>query len=375
MKKFILTILITLLSIGTYTAHAQTTELLFFYSNTCPHCHKENIFLEKMELKYPEIVIKRYEVSQDKDNQKLFEATADKLGQIATSVPFLVLNDQVIIGYQSDLMTGRKIETEIKRLLQQDNTAGTSGNNMEIQVFGKTIDPKALSIPVLTIVIGILDGFNPCAMWVLLFLIGMLLGTENKRRLYLLGGTFILTSGVIYFLFLSAWLNIFLFIGYTSLLKILIGGVALAMGARYLNEYRKHVTGCEVTSNEKRQAMFARIKNIINKNNLGLALLGIILLSIAVNFVELLCSAGLPAVYTQVLMMNNLPTWQYYAYLILYVFFFMLDDLIVFIIAMVTLETVGISAKYTHISHLVGGIVMILIGILMLFKPELLMLR
>jgi len=375
MKKYILFIafLIISLTLGNRSI-AQSNELLFFYSDTCPHCHKEELFLQTLENKYPEINVKRFEVSKDENNQQLFKETAKNLGQNATSVPFLVINNKAIIGYQEDRTTGKKIENEVKKLLQQDKHSSAVTNDIYIPILNKSIDIKAISLPMLTVIIGVLDGFNPCAMWVLLFLIGMLIGTENKRRLYILGSTFILTSGLIYFLFLNAWLNIFLFIGYTTYIKILIGVVALFMGGHYLNEYRKKVTGCEVTSNEKRQKMFIRIKEIINRNNLLLALFGIILLAVAVNFVELLCSAGLPAVYTQVLIMNNLPKWQYYAYLMLYILFFMLDDLIVFIIAMVTLETVGISAKYTHIAHLIGGIVMVIIGILMLVRPELLML-
>jgi cytochrome c biogenesis protein CcdA len=140
-----------------------------------------------------------------------------------------------------------------------------------------------------------------------------------------------------------------------------------------LNEYRKNKTGCEVTSDEKRQKVFNKIKNIINKNNLAISILGVILLATSINFVELLCSAGLPTIYTQLLASNNLTKASYYGYLLLYVLFFMIDDLIVFFIAITTLETVGISAKYTHTVQLIGGILMLILGILMLFKPEILL--
>ena len=103
------------------------------------------------------------------------------------------------------------------------------------------------------------------------------------------------------------------------------------------------------------------------------ALAGIIALAVAVNLVELLCSAGLPVVFTQILALNNLPTWQYYAYLILYIFIFILDDLIVFILAMLTLKMTGLGNKYARYSHLIGGAVMVIVGLLLIFKPEWLM--
>ena len=89
--------------------------------------------------------------------------------------------------------------------------------------------------------------------------------------------------------------------------------------------------------------------------------------------VELVCSAGLPAIYTQILSLSNLPTWQYYFYLGLYILIFMLDDLFVFFTAMFTLKAVGVESKYARYSHLIGGVLMLVIGLLLLFKPEWLM--
>jgi len=371
MRKILvgLTLFISLFAFKTY---AQTLDVLFFYSDACPHCAKEEVFLDKLEKKYLELNIQRYEVTNNKDNQELFRETAHRLNQLATSVPFTVINDQVIVGYGSDRTTGKQIEDTIKSALGKNGEISAT-HKLNIPIINKEVELENISLPVLTILMGTLDGFNPCAMWVLLFLLSMLLGSGDKKRMWVLGASFILTSSVIYFLFLSAWLNIFLFLGYASILKLIIGAVALYMGLRYLDEYRKKVTGCEVSENEKRQRLFGRIKKIIARNNIALALIGIVLLAITVNFVELLCSAGLPAVYTQILIHSNISSVSHYAYLLLYILFFMIDDLIVFAIAMVTMKTVGISSKYTHMSHLIGGILMIIIGIIMLFKPELLM--
>jgi ABC-type protease/lipase transport system fused ATPase/permease subunit len=128
-----------------------------------------------------------------------------------------------------------------------------------------------------------------------------------------------------------------------------------------------------VTEGEKKQKIFDKLKNIAKQNNLWLALGGIIILAFAVNLVELVCSAGLPAVFTQVLAMNSLPKFAYYLYILLYIFFFMIDDLIVFFIAMFTLKMTGITNKYARYSSFIGGLLMVIIGILLVFKPEWLM--
>lgn len=237
-----------------------------------------------------------------------------------------------------------------------------------------TIQTANLSLPALSVVIGLIDGFNPCAMWTLLFLISLLLGMKNKKRMWILGTTFIIASAFVYFLFLTAWLNFFLILGFVFWIRIVIGLVALAVGVYNLRDYYINRDGaCKITGNEKRSKTFDKLKWITHERKFILALGGIILLAFAVNLVELICSAGLPAIYTQILSISNLPPGQHYFYILIYIFFFMIDDLIVFAIAMITLQAVGIQSKYARLSRLIGGILMLIIGGLLLFKPEILM--
>ena len=156
--------------------------------------------------------------------------------------------------------------------------------------------------------------------------------------------------------------------------QILIGILALAGGGYSIKEFIFNKdSGCKVAGDEKRQKTFERLKLAVQQNSLWLALGGIIILAFAVNLVELICSAGLPAVYTQVLALNEMAGWQYYSYILLYIFFFMLDDLFIFFVAMITLEMTGITTKYAKASRLIGGLVMLAIGLMLIFKPEWLM--
>jgi hypothetical protein len=179
---------------------------------------------------------------------------------------------------------------------------------------------------------------------------------------------------LVHFLFLSVWLNLFLFLGFVVWVRILISAVALGAGGYYLRDYWVNNNSvCSVTGSEKRRRVFEKIRNITQKRQFVFALGGIILLAVAVNVVELICSAGLPAIFTKILSLSNLPVWQYDLYLLFYILIFMLDDLFVFFTAMSTLQVVGIQNKYSRFSHLVGGILMLIIGLLLLFKPEWLM--
>jgi hypothetical protein len=211
-------------------------------------------------------------------------------------------------------------------------------------------------------------------MWVLLFLIGLLLGMQDRVRMWVLGTAFIAGSALVYFLFMAAWLNFLLFIGAVTWVRAAVGLVALAGGFYYLREYFQNPdAACTFTAPQARRRVLENLRRLATEERFWLALLGILALAFAVNLVELLCSAGLPAVYTQVLALSDIPVWQYYAYLSLYILVFMLDDLFVFVVAMKTLQITGVTTRYTHFSHLAGGVVLLAIGALLLLRPEWLM--
>ncbi|MFC1645418.1 hypothetical protein ACFL08_05320 [Patescibacteria group bacterium] len=383
MKKIIALILIQFFFIS--TAFAGSTDLeadaIVFYSEACPHCHKEMDFLDKVKKSYPDLKVDYIEVNASEENLVLLRSYQEKLNITGNGVPLTIIGDEYLIGFQDEKTTGLEIVNKLKKNGYEfgDSYAVNLVSEKEdksvldLPVFG-SVDFRTISLPLLTVVLGGLDGFNPCAMWVLVFLISLLIGVKDRRRMWILGGVFIFSSAAVYFLFMTAWLNLFLFLGYISWVRIVIAIVALGSGAYYLRDYVKNPEGaCNISGGEKKKKVFEKLREIVLKESFWIAFFGIIVLAAAVNMVELVCSAGLPAVFTNVLTLSGLSLWQYYAYILLYIFVFMLDDLIVFIIAMVTLKAIGASGKYSRISRLVGGILMLILGILLAFKPEWLM--
>jgi len=382
--------------------HAQentsSIALYFFWGSGCPHCAAEEKFLNKIQKDYPTLTIRKFEVWGSSKNRQVLQNVGQKLGANVNGVPFTVVGNNYLGGYYTDDTSGAEIRDYIEQCVQSlcvdvvsdfalfppDKKPDVSikdpwkdapkslPKEVNFPIIGN-VNLTTLSLPAIAVVIGTLDGFNPCSMWVLLFLIGLLLNLEDKKRRWLLGSTFIVASGLVYFFFMTAWLNMLLFIGFVVWVRVAIAVFALGAGAFSLNKFWQHHTGCVVENDEKRKKTFERLKKITYDKNLLVALFGIITLAFAVNLVELLCSAGFPAIFTQILALNRLPAIQYYLYILLYIFFFMLDDIIIFIIAMKTLEATGISTKYTKCSHLIGGVLMVIIGTLLIVKPEYLM--
>lgn len=243
---------------------------------------------------------------------------------------------------------------------------------VDIPLLGE-IDAKDFSLPVLAIILGLVDGLNPCAMWVLVYLISLVITLKDRRKIWLIVGSFVFASGALYFLFMTAWLNAYLFMGYVRQLTLLVGFFALWVGVVDIYEAIKNrgKLTCEVGNSESKGKTMARIKRVALAPLTVGSFLAIIALAFVVNSIEFLCSAAIPAVFTYILSISALSTLKYYLYILLYDFFFMLDDLVIFVTAAFA-ATSGLGEKYAVYTRPIGGVVMLAIGIILIFFPTVL---
>ncbi len=415
-----------LFSMPTALLAAQNTTINLFYGDGCPHCARAKVFLSSETItSIPDVVVKEYEVYGDMQNAKILSEIGELLKVPSGGVPFFVVGNRAFVGF-SETLTPKELLTQIEyckqhgcedvvqKLIESKNSHGkvvvpaveevkieqmekkhvdagsfdaapsvvapvSLGQAEEVSTlpsvpFIGDFDIRSASLPIMAIIIGLIDGFNPCAMWVLLFLISLLIGMNDKKRMWILGSAFIGASAAVYFLFMVAWLNVMQFLSFVPFIKPAIGTVAV-IGGMYMftTHIRAKQSGCSISEGKKHKEVFLRIKNLVMEHRFPIAIFGIIMLAFAVNVVELVCSAGLPAMYTQVLSANNISSWERYAYIALYVLFFMIDDLIIFGIAIATLQVTGITTRYTHVSKMVGSLVLIVLGAILLVKPGLLM--
>lgn len=397
---FILVVYLSFISF-VFADEKNLVNIYLFYSDTCPHCESEQKLLSELQSKYNNIRIYKYEVGND-ENSLLLENVASLFDTRVTGVPFTVVGGKVYKGFSYENSKSKFMATieyysnngykdlvgeyignielpSYEVVIDNENEELSEyiedyGNHV-ISILGMNVETKNLALPLVSILIGLVDGFNPCAMWVLLFLISMLIGMKNKKRMWSLGITFLLTSALIYLLFMVSWLNVATFLTSIGFVRLLIG--LIAMGGALFNLYgyfkNRKVEGCTVVDDKKRNKIFDRIKKFTHEKNFFLAIIGVIALAASVNIVELACSAGLPVMFIEILSVNNLTLFEEVVYIGLYMLFFLLDDLIIFFVAMTTMQLSGFSTKYGKISKLVGGILLLLIGILLIFKPEWLM--
>ncbi len=372
MKKRFLTYLAIIMLFTFIPVKAEEAlDIHLFYLSTCTNCSEEMAWLDETYANDSRINIKMYEIS-DKKYRDLFEQTQVKLNTPAKGVPYLVIGDQAITGFIKGT-TDIEISKAIERYLATGTSIDPFDSNYQVPILGE-VDIKEVSLPLLAGVMGVVDGFNPCAMWVLVFLITLLINLKDRKRMWILGLTFIFISGLIYYLFMFAWLNVAMILNSIPIIQIVIALVSIGFALYQIRQFfNTKDVGCEVIDDTRRKTILTKVKKITSAQSLLLSLMAIISLAILVNLFELMCSLGLPVIFTQILSLNELSFWQTQFYLLIYILFFLIDDIIIFSIAMLTLKIKPISGKYMKYSHLIGGVIMLVLGLLMLFKPEILM--
>ena len=364
----ILGIVIGFTSQGTSSA-GEGFEVYFFSLSGCSHCDEQRLFNETLADAYPSIQIIEYEAGTAQGSSILAEKLAELGIEHEPEFPITIFGNQVFGGWESEETTGRAIEQALQQCLSGEcppPTGEEPRNTIVLPLIGEIVLAD-YSLPALAVILGLVDGFNPCAMWVLVYLISLVATLKDRKRIWLIVGSFVLASGILYFLFMTAWLNLFLFIGYVKAVTIVIGLVALGGGILQVREVieTKGAIVCEVTDEESRKKTMGRVQEIVSSPLTWGILVGIIVLAFTVNMVEFVCSAAIPAVFTRVLSLAGLTTFQYYGYILLYVLFFMLDDLVIFATAAFAF-TSSLGNRYTKYSRPVGATIMIILGLLLL---------
>ena len=362
-----------------------------FVQEGCPHCAAAKIFLEDLRRERPALRMLMHDVGKDKAALARMKELSERFGVRSPGVPTFHLRGEVIVGYDTAGTTGRRIRALLDKPPAKSEldlpegacpaeapapcgpavagrTAETEG--IVLPFFGRVTVQQA-GLPLFTFAIGLLDGFNPCAMWVLLFLLSLLVNLQDRFKMCVIAGTFVAVSGLAYFAFMAAWLNVFLLIGLSHATQLVLGGIAGVVGAINVKEFFAFGRGVSLAIPDAvKPGFYARIRRILQAENLAGALAGVVVLAVLVNIVELLCTAGFPAVYTQILALRRLPWWEYYGYLGLYNVAYMLDDGVMVTIAVATLGRRKLQEKEGRWLKLINGVVMLGLGVVLIVKPE-----
>ncbi|QQS15384.1 MAG: glutaredoxin [Candidatus Moraniibacteriota bacterium] len=385
-------------------AHADETMVIEVLERSdCAHCQEEEKFLSELSARRDDFSVKLYDI--DREGKELFDRIT-ALEQLPKATPVTIVGGVIIQGFDASDTTGKRIESLLdaskgkeqvtfdqylamdseRRASKAEQVAGASCADGTVCAFPNAesylvslpfirsaVDVSKFSLPMLSVVLGFVDGFNPCAMWVLVTFLVLLAQTGSRKKLIQVAGLFIVAETVMYYLILNVWFTTWNFIGLDRIVTPIVGIVATGGGLFFLYEWYKSLgtkIACQIVDAENRSKIVQKIKKFITGDFTVLAALGIIGLAFTVNVIEFACSIGIPQAFTKIIELNHLGFWQTQFLMAIFIFFYMIDDILVFGLAIWGFEKMHLTEKYSQWSALIGGVLMLLLGYLLMFRPD-----
>jgi len=364
------------------SAETLQVKLHFFWTRSCPHCATARPFVAALARERPWLQLHSYDVTSSAAAQELFALTAAAVGRQIEGVPSFFFCGRMLVGFDDAAHMGAILEAELARCRQQliaaaagagppfPAAAATPATTVSLPLVG-VLDAAALSLPLLTVLLGGLDAFNPCAFFVLLFLLSLLVHARSRARMLLIGGVFVACSGLVYFAFMAAWLNLFLVLEGIGWVTRVAVAVAVLVAVLNIKDFFAVQAGPSLAiPAAARPDLFARMRGLLNADKLPALITGTVALALTANAYELLCTSGLPLLYTRVLTLAALPTAHYYAWLAAYNLVYVLPLLAIVLAFTWSLGQRRLSEAEGRRLKLMSGLMMLGLGLTLLLYPQ-----
>lgn len=426
-SRLLLAVVISALASWTSPAWAQqptppkTVYIYLFWGDGCPHCALAKPFLESLPAKYPGVVLKSYEIYFNARNQAFFSEMAKKYGLEQLAVPTIFIGPYYLQGYAKEL--DPDIEKAVSYCLQQgciDAGEGITilapthtpapagppqqtpaanatlsspapppgqisatapaivpqslnqGRELEIPLIGK-VNLELQSITFSTVLIALVDGFNPCSVWVLTMLLALTLHTGSRKKVLLIGLVFLTVTAAIYALFIAGLFSVVKIASFYGWIQAVVALVALFFALVNIKDYFWYKEGISFTiADDKKPGIFKRMRTVMDASQSLWGLVSAtVVLAAGVSLVEFSCTAGFPVVWTNLLLAQNVGGAAFAALLLLYMVIYQLDELAIFLSAVISLKASRLEEKHGRLLKLVGGMLMLTLSIVMLVHPAL----
>ena len=357
-----------------------SVNLYFFWSKKCPHCRDALPFIDQLEKKHDWLTIYSRELTEHPEHVEQYISMAAQLGQEARSVPAFLWCGNMTMGYDNPDNVGKFLEQELVKCYEwlksnseqpRPTTADVMDNPViTIPLLG-TLSLNDYSLPVYTVILAGLDAFNPCAFFVLLFLLSLLVHAKSRKRMFIVGGVFVLFSGLMYFLFMAAWLNVFLMMGKINVITIAAGLLAVAIAMINIKDFFWFKQGVTLSIPESaKPTLYQRARKLVTAGSWPTMIVATMGLAAFANLYEFLCTAGFPMVFTRILTMEELPTVTYYLYLALYNIIYVIPLLIIVVVFSMTFGVKKLQEEQGRQLKLLSGMMMLLLGLVLVFVPD-----
>ena len=353
----------------------DTVRLVLFHGEGCPHCAAEREFLTDLQQREPRLQVQEYEVWYDEANRALLAEQAQRLGFEPVGVPVTIIGDRYWVGF-SDAIAAQ-IEDEVAAGLAGAD-AGSGGDQpasdavlVDVPLVGM-VELTSASLLVSTLVVGFVDGVNPCSLWALSVLLAIVLHSGSRRRVLAVGTTFLAVTAGMYALYMLGMYSAQAYVGDLGWVRVAVAVVAVVFGVLHLKDFTALHRGVSLSIPDARKpGLYARMRAVsASDTSLPAALAGTTLLAIGVSLLETPCTAGLPLLWTSLLAARDVPAGEAAALFAVYLLVFLVDELLVLTAAVVSMRALKLQERHGRLLKLVSGVLMLTLAVTMLLAPQ-----
>ena len=343
-------------------------ELTLFYGAGCPHCHAELEFLAELQERWPDLRIVTHEVWNDAGNRALYREMAAAHGLEANAVPGSFVGGRVWIGFSASI--GAEIEAAVAALYAGIAPAEPTPASIEVPVIGDvTVGDRSLLVA--TLLIGFVDGVNPCSLWVLSVLLALVLHSGSRTRVFAVGSLFLVVTSALYGLYMLGAYSALDYAGEARWIRLVVAAVAGVFGALHLKEYVTPAGPSLRISATRKPGLYRRMRSLAAADrSLPAVLGGTVVLAVGVSLLETPCTAGLPLLWTDMLAERDVPAAGAAFLFTLYLAVFLLDELALFAVAVITLRATKMQERHGRVLQLASGTLMLTLAGAMVFTPR-----
>lgn len=372
MKFLTLLLLIFFSSLG-----YATTELHLYWVSTCSHCHDQIKDVNRIQTHYPELKVSTFQLDGNQTHMEQLRKLSEIYQIQFGTVPVSFVGNRAWVGFSQQ--TSVEIENKIKECLSKKldcrvNTgAQVLQKNFKIHVplLGE-YDLTESSLVISTILIGLIDGFNPCSLWVLSLLMTMIVGTKSRKRALIIGLSFLFTTAAVYAFFMAGIISSLQYLNHLNWIKLTVALLALTFALVNIKDYFWYKKGISFTIPKKFQpAIYRNLRQLTHSEQSSIFLIGYtIIIAGGIAVVEFPCTAGFPIIWGQLILHSNISGTQYLFLLALYILFYLVDELIIFLVILTTMHVSQLQEKHGRFLKLTSGIIMLCLSISLIFAPQ-----
>ncbi len=382
-------------------SYANSNDIVYieaFTREECAHCKDEKAFFAELSKTRTDFEVSYLDLAVP-ENKTLFDKLT-KLDDLSKVTPITIVGNQIILGFSTAETTGQQIISLIGQSKGQETLTFQQyiekGGSDNVPIIGETcsadgstdcivdntylvnvpfvgvVDISKYSLGLMSVILGFIDGFNPCAMWVLVMFLTFLVEVGSRKKMFQIAGVFILAETMMYYAIMNVWLTTWDFVKLDNIVTPIVGAIAIAAGIYFIYDFLENQGVCKLIPFDQKAKIQKRLKFITTADLTIMSFFAILGIAFSVNIIEFACSIGIPQTFTKILDLNNVSGFMKQVFVLIYILFYMIDDFIVFGIALYSFDKIGVTTKYAKYAHLIGGILMLSLGLILILKPELL---